>query len=148
MFQIFSLIKYLNPSECENKKGTQSDCSSHSKDHHRSHKKHRDWSRQDSNEYFVPKNSTLTLEANRITPLDLIQLHYYTEYQWLIDFAFCALIIYFAGELYYFLLPNSSELNLSLIWCLLVIAFTTYVSIVLAFIYHFVTLYLTFLIRL
>ena len=127
MFYFSRLIKYLNPSDRELKKsaGFSAQSSRSSKDYHRNNKKHRDSSNKNVNEFFVPRNTSIVLEANRITPFDLIQLHFYTEYQWLIDFAFYALIVYFASELYYFLIPNSSEFNLSLIWCLLVIDFTS-----------------------
>ena len=58
---------------------------------------------------------------------DLVQLRFYTEYQWLLDFALYSMITYSLSELYIFLLPerSSQEANLSLVWVILVI-FLTY----------------------
>ena len=57
---------------------------------------------------------------------DLVQLRFYTEYQWLLDFALYSMITYSLSELYIFLLPerSSQEANLSLVWVILVILFT------------------------
>ena len=57
---------------------------------------------------------------------DLAQLRFYTEYQWLLDFALYSMITYSLSELYIFLLPekSSQEANLSLVWVILVILFT------------------------
>ena len=57
---------------------------------------------------------------------DLVQLRFYTEYQWLLDFALYSMITYSLSELYIFLLPerSSQEANLSMVWVILVILFT------------------------
>ena len=57
---------------------------------------------------------------------DVVQLRYYTEYQWLLDFSLYSMITYFLSELYIFLMPDkaSLEVNLSLVWVILVILFT------------------------
>lgn len=91
---------------------------------HRGKKGNRsDKSKIDDN--MVSKKLSLTLEAERVHPIDLIQLNFYKEYQWLIDFALYASLVYIISEVQYYLIPASREMNLSLIWCLLVIGFTT-----------------------
>lgn len=76
--------------------------------------------------FNVPRNTSVPLSAQEVHALDVIQLPYYAEVQWLIDFGAYALIIYSFTEIYYFLVPNNNEYNLSLIWCSLVVAFSLY----------------------
>lgn len=51
-----------------------------------------------------------------------------TEYQWLIDFSACAVLVYLITELYYWITPQTAagEVDLSLIWCFMVILFIMY----------------------
>ena len=57
---------------------------------------------------------------------DLVQLRYYTEYQWLLDFSLYSLITYSLSEVYLYLLPAraATEVNLSLVWVCLVLGLT------------------------
>ena len=73
--------------------------------------------------FLVPKNIDIQLESSQIQPLEVIQLHYYAEFQWLVDFAVCSIIIYSLTELYYALILPQQEFNLSMLWCLLVAGF-------------------------
>lgn len=77
-------------------------------------------------EFMVPKNLEVQLDSTAVHPDDMMQLHFYTEYQWLLDFALCALIVYFITEVYYYLMPAKDEVNLSILWCMLVVGFTAY----------------------
>lgn len=87
------------------------------------------------NEFLVPKNIELQLDSAAIDPYDTVQLRYYMEYQWLLDFALCALIVYVLTEVYYFLVPNKEEVNLSILWCLLVLGFTAKILLSLTALY-------------
>ncbi|XP_041041834.1 transmembrane protein 161B isoform X4 [Carcharodon carcharias] len=71
----------------------------------------------------VPKDIDLHLEAKTITEVDTRVLHYFPEYQWLVDFAASATIVYIITEVYYSLTNPHNEMNISLVWCLLVLAF-------------------------
>lgn len=68
-----------------------------------------------------------------MTPFDVVNLRYYTEYQWLVDFSLYASIVYVISEIYHFFIPLKEEVNLSMMWCLLVIFFAllvfTWISI-------------------
>lgn len=68
----------------------------------------------------------MDLDCAVIRRLDMMQLRYYPEYQWLIDFAACSLFVYIITEVYNFFFQNKEEVNLSLLWCMLVIGFATY----------------------
>ncbi|XP_072438936.1 transmembrane protein 161B isoform X2 [Chiloscyllium punctatum] len=71
----------------------------------------------------VPKDIDLHLEAKTITELDTRVLHYFPEYQWLVDFAASATVVYIITEVYYSLTNPHNEMNISIVWCLLVLAF-------------------------
>ncbi|NXW11080.1 T161B protein, partial [Fregetta grallaria] len=50
-------------------------------------------------------------------------LHYFPEYQWLVDFTVAATVVYVVTEAYYSIVKPSQEMNISVVWCLLVLAF-------------------------
>uniref|UniRef100_A0A336LYD7 CSON005826 protein n=1 Tax=Culicoides sonorensis TaxID=179676 RepID=A0A336LYD7_CULSO len=76
-----------------------------------------------SSTFHVPRNLEVTLETAKITPFDVVHLRYFTEYQWLLDFSLYALIVYLISEIYHFFIPLKDEVNLSMLWCLLVVFF-------------------------
>lgn len=53
-------------------------------------------------------------------------LHYFPEYQWLVDFTVAATVVYVVTEVYYSIVKPSQEMNISVVWCLLVLAFAVY----------------------
>lgn len=90
------------------------------KEHRHKHNYHND---DKSNTFHVPRSLDIQLEVAKVTPYDVINLRYYTEYQWLVDFSLYALIIYAISEIYHFYIPLKEEVNLSMMWCLLVVFF-------------------------
>ena len=75
--------------------------------------------------FEVPRNTHFVLEACKVQPDDLFELKFYPEYQWLVDFGVCALLVFICSEIFYHMfLSKTDELNLSLIWCLLAIGFS------------------------
>jgi len=79
-----------------------------------------------SQTFQVPRNVQFSLETAPVDLGDLVQLRYYTEYQWLLDFSCYSLITYILSEVYISLLPEkaAAEVNLSLVWIVLVLIFT------------------------
>ncbi|OPJ75607.1 transmembrane protein 161B [Patagioenas fasciata monilis] len=71
----------------------------------------------------IPKDIDLHLETKSVTERDTIALHYFPEYQWLVDFTVAATIVYVVTEAYYSIVKPSQEMNISIVWCLLVLAF-------------------------
>lgn len=59
-------------------------------DHHKTDEK--------ANTFHVPRNLDLNLETAPVSPLDLVHLRYYTEYQWLVDFSLYSGIVYTLSE--------------------------------------------------
>ncbi|KAH9368755.1 hypothetical protein HPB48_004774 [Haemaphysalis longicornis] len=81
---------------------------------------------KDYEEFLVPKSVPVVLEAAPITAAEALQLRFYTDYQWLMDFAIHAVMVYTITEAYLHFFPGREEINLSLVWCLLVLGFATY----------------------
>ncbi|XP_011861928.1 PREDICTED: transmembrane protein 161B isoform X2 [Vollenhovia emeryi] len=73
--------------------------------------------------FHVPRNLDITLESAKITTLDVVHLKYYTEYQWLLDFSVYAIVVYVMTEAYNYLYPIKDEINLSILWCVVVLGF-------------------------
>jgi len=72
----------------------------------------------------LSKSADILLDMVPIRPPDLLPLRFYTEFQWLMDFAVCGVITYGLTEAYYaFGRPLPSEVNLSMMWCILIVAF-------------------------
>lgn len=78
---------------------------------------------KDYEEFLVPKSVPVVLQAAPITADEALQLRFYTDYQWLMDFAVHAVVVYAITEAYRYYFPGREEINLSLVWCLLVLGF-------------------------
>ncbi|XP_027889836.1 transmembrane protein 161B isoform X1 [Xiphophorus couchianus] len=77
----------------------------------------------DNKPLTVPKDIDLQLETKCITEVDTLALYYFPEFQWLVDFTVAATAVYLITELYYSIAQPSGEMNISVVWCLLVLAF-------------------------
>ncbi|KAH9413323.1 hypothetical protein DERP_007799 [Dermatophagoides pteronyssinus] len=75
--------------------------------------------------FYVPKDLRLMLDSEPLTLFNLVQLPYYNELQWLIDFSISTVLVYFLTESYYTFIRNgmNDEYNLSIVWCLLSLGF-------------------------
>ncbi|XP_022218228.1 transmembrane protein 161B [Drosophila obscura] len=77
-----------------------------------------------SGQFHIPRSIELDLETLPVQEQDVVHLRYFTEYQWLLDFSIYAGIVYVISELFHFYFPLKEEINLSMVWCLLVIFFS------------------------
>ncbi|KAM9331179.1 transmembrane protein 161B [Gastrophryne carolinensis] len=71
----------------------------------------------------IPKDIDLHLETKTVTEVDTLALHYFPEYQWLVDFTVAASMVYLITEAYFSFVGPSQEMNISIVWCMLVLAF-------------------------
>ncbi|XP_075448891.1 transmembrane protein 161B isoform X3 [Ascaphus truei] len=71
----------------------------------------------------IPKDIDLHLETKSVTEVDTLALHYFPEYQWLVDFTVAASVVYLVTEAYYSVMIPSQEMNIGVVWCMLVLAF-------------------------
>lgn len=76
--------------------------------------------------FHVPRNIDIKLKFTKVSVLDVIHLRFYTEYQWLIDFSIYTVIVYMITEMYHSFFPLKDEINLSMMWCSLVVIFAMY----------------------
>ncbi|EDW19256.2 transmembrane protein 161B [Drosophila mojavensis] len=76
-----------------------------------------------SQQFHIPRSIEIELETLPVVERDVIHLRYFTEYQWLLDFSVYAGIVYVISELFHYFYPLKQEINLSMVWCLLVIFF-------------------------
>uniref|UniRef100_A0AAR2LG86 Transmembrane protein 161B n=1 Tax=Pygocentrus nattereri TaxID=42514 RepID=A0AAR2LG86_PYGNA len=77
----------------------------------------------DNKPLTIPKDIDLQLETKCIAEVDTLALHYFPEFQWLVDFTVAATAVYLITELYFCMAEPSGEMNISVIWSLLVLAF-------------------------
>ncbi|XP_066140750.1 transmembrane protein 161B [Euwallacea fornicatus] len=73
--------------------------------------------------FHIDKSLDVQLETAKVTYLDVVHLRYYSEYQWLVDFSVYAVIVYVISEVYQIWFPLKDEVNLSIVWCFLVVLF-------------------------
>ncbi|KAI2810271.1 hypothetical protein BLOT_001430, partial [Blomia tropicalis] len=76
--------------------------------------------------FNVPRTLTLALDYEPLGKYYVMQLPFYSDLQWLLDFSFCTLIVYFTTEMYYTYFGQKEaviEYNLALIWCFLAFGF-------------------------
>lgn len=55
-------------------------------------------------------------------------LRFFLEYQWLVDFAVYAVVVFLFTECYYSVVDASTEVNIGAIWCVLTVLFGLYPS--------------------
>lgn len=55
-----------------------------------------------------------------------LALHYFPEFQWLVDFTVASTVVYLITELYFCVAEPNGEMNISVVWSLLVLAFVMY----------------------
>ncbi|XP_065334030.1 transmembrane protein 161B [Cloeon dipterum] len=78
---------------------------------------------ESSDTFHVPRNLDLQLEKAPVSALDVVHLRYYSEYQWLFDFAIHAGFVVILSEVVQLFTGPQDEARLSVLWCLLVVAF-------------------------
>lgn len=120
------LIRYLHPSDEELKSLAGISGKSFKGKNKREKWRNRNGSLDDGKDYeefLVPKSIPVVLQAAPITAEEAMQLRFYTDYQWLMDFAVHAVLVYALTEAYRYYIPGREEINLSLVWCLLVLGF-------------------------
>ncbi|XP_032456227.1 transmembrane protein 161B isoform X2 [Nasonia vitripennis] len=81
--------------------------------------------------FQIPRNLDITLDTAPVTPLDIIHLKFYSDFQWLFDFSIYGVLVYIMTEVYNNWYPIKDEINLSMLWCCLVLGFAFKVLITL-----------------
>lgn len=115
------LYRYLHPTDAElrTRAGVPKEKPSKSKGNH----KYGSGEKNTSSTFLVPRAVDIQLETSPVTKADVVYLRYFTEYQWLLDFSLYAGCVYVISEVYHYYFPLKGEVNLSMVWCLLVVFF-------------------------
>ncbi|NXD14266.1 T161A protein, partial [Nothocercus nigrocapillus] len=79
---------------------------------------------EDEKPLSVPRDIDLRLDTCPITAVDALVLRYFLEYQWFVDFALYATLVYGFTEGYYCLAEPQKETNIGVLWCLLTVVFS------------------------
>lgn len=79
--------------------------------------------------FRIPRSLDVPLESTKVSPLDVVHLRFYSEYQWVVDFALYAGFVFLMSEVYHGFYPIKDEVNLSTVWCMLVLGFATKVLV-------------------
>ncbi|XP_052872953.1 transmembrane protein 161B [Anopheles cruzii] len=116
------LTRYLHPTDDELRKlsGVPREKSKGKRDKRNGHHQAGD---EKSSTFHIPRSLDIQLETTPISSYDIVHLRFYTEYQWLVDFSLYAAIVYTTSEIYHFFFPLKEEINLSILWCFLVVFF-------------------------
>ena len=77
----------------------------------------------DKEEFNIPEEATVELSMAPVMPYDLHYIKYTDEFQSLLDVSFVSLIIYFTTELYMSWFRPQDEINLSVLWCAMIILY-------------------------
>ncbi|XP_072173682.1 transmembrane protein 161B-like [Diadema setosum] len=85
--------------------------------------------------FSVPKNLDIELTTETLHPAHLTQIRYYGEYRWLVDFVLMATVVHAVTEVYYALVDAQGDLNLSLIWMIMGVAFSLHILLSLTSLY-------------
>ncbi|NP_001413589.1 transmembrane protein 161A isoform 3 precursor [Mus musculus] len=72
----------------------------------------------------VPRDAHFQLQTCPLTAVDALVLRFFLEYQWFVDFAVYSVGVYLFTEAYYFVLGPVQETNIAVFWCLLTLAFS------------------------
>ncbi|KAI5758953.1 TMEM161A-like protein [Gulo gulo luscus] len=72
----------------------------------------------------VPRDAPFQLETCPLTAVDALVLRFFLEYQWFVDFAVYSCGVYVFTEAYYYVLGPAKETNIAVFWCLLTVAFS------------------------
>jgi len=120
------LVRYLHPSDEELRQFAPGPLYKDKRDKKKAKQAEKNGNGGSNGTFNVPRNTEFGLEKAPVVVGDLVQLRYYSEYQWLLDFAAYSLLTYALSEVYIFMLPAKAnqEVNLSLVWLILVIGFS------------------------
>lgn len=117
------LVRYLHPTDEDLKKAAGISNVPNGKGKNKKHeKKGGGKNNTQSDTFTIPRSTEIFLDTAKVEAIDLVSLHFYSDFQWLMEFGLCSLVVYMITEVYYAFWPKN-ELNISMLWCLLVVIF-------------------------
>lgn len=85
----------------------------------------------DKEEFNIPESATIELSMSPVLPYDLHFIKYSDEFQSFVDVSLISMIIYITTEIYMAFIQPKDEINLSLVWCAMIVVYgiSTLISI-------------------
>ena len=86
---------------------------------------------------FIPNSFNINLKSSQLCLTELLTVHYYSDFRWLVDFAASSLFVYICTRIYFYFNPLAmwTEYDLSVIWILLVMVYTVGVLVTITTVY-------------
>ncbi|CAF0868880.1 unnamed protein product [Brachionus calyciflorus] len=114
------LYRYLSPNSDDLKKAV--------RNHYKSQTKNKKLNRifeidDDKEEFNIPEGATVELSMSPVQPADLHYIKYTDDFQSFVDVSSIAIIIYLSTEIYIAFFKPKDEINLSVVWCSMIILY-------------------------
>lgn len=79
--------------------------------------------------FSIPRHNDIQLESEKVKCKDLYNIHFCDNYEWIINLLCSAVAVYLLTQIYFVCWPEveSEELNLSVIWLLVLLCNTLYI---------------------
>lgn len=86
---------------------------------------------------FIPSSFSINLKSSQLCLSELLTVHYYSDFRWLVDFAASSIFVYVCTRIYFYFNPSAmwTEYDLSVIWILLVMVYNVGVLVAITTIY-------------
>ena len=86
---------------------------------------------------FIPSSFNITLKSSQLCLTELLTVHYYSDFRWLVDFAASSMFVYICTRIYFYFNPLAmwTEYDLSVVWILLVMVYTVGVLVAITTVY-------------
>ena len=86
---------------------------------------------------FIPSSLSITLKSSQLCLTELLTVHHYSDFRWLVDFAASSMFVYICTRVYFYFNPSAmwSEYDLSVIWISLLMLYNVGVLVVITSIY-------------
>lgn len=86
---------------------------------------------------FIPSSFSISLKSSQLSLTELLTVHYYSDFRWLVDFSASSLFVYVCTRIYFYFNPSAmwTEYDLSIIWISLVMLYNLGVLVAITTVY-------------
>lgn len=86
---------------------------------------------------FIPSSCNINLKSSQLCSTELLTVHYYSDFRWLVDFAASSVLVYVCTRIYFYFRPSAmwTEYDLSVIWLSLVMVYNVAVLVAITTVY-------------
>ena len=86
---------------------------------------------------FIPSSFSINLKSSQLCLPELITIHYYSDFRWLVDFAASSVFVYVCTRIYFYFNPSAiwTEYDLSVVWILMAMLYNVGVLVAITTVY-------------